>query len=51
MDNSKNNCSNKESQSQQAGGYSLSLQLGTGEKNRSELWGIKPNWSNKQNYP
>ncbi len=38
---------NKESQSQQAVGYSLSLKL---EKNRSKLWGIKPNLSNKQLY-
>ena len=38
---------NKESQSQQAVGYSLSFQLGTNKKNRSELRGIKPNWSNK----
>ncbi len=39
---------NKESQSQQAVGYSLSLQLGrTSENNRSKLRGIRPNWSNK----
>ena len=37
---------NKESQSQQAVGYSLSLQLGT-KKYRSKLRGIRPNWSNK----
>ena len=37
---------NKESQSQQARGYSLSLQLGT-KKYRSKLRGIRPNWSNK----
>src|SRR3989338_3875603 len=39
---------NKESQSQQAVGYSLSLKLGTNKKYRSELWGIKPNLSNKK---
>ena len=39
---------NKESQSQQAVGYSLSLQLGTTKNYRSKLRGIKPNWSNKE---
>ena len=39
---------NKESQSQQAVGYSLSLQMGTNENNRSKLLGIKPIWSNKK---
>ena len=38
--------SNKESQSQQAAGYSLSFQLGR-RINRSKLRGIKPNWNNK----
>ena len=38
---------NKKSQSQQAVGYSLSLQLETTRKDHSKLWGIKPNWSNK----
>jgi hypothetical protein len=37
----------KESPSQQAEGYSLSLQLGTNEKRLSKLQGIRPNWSNK----
>jgi hypothetical protein len=40
------NVINKESQPQQAVGYSLSLQMGTDE-NRSKLRGIKPIWSNK----
>ncbi len=40
---------NKESQSQQAARYSLSLQMGTNE-NRSKLRGIRPIWSN-QYYP
>lgn len=39
---------NKESQSQQAVGYSLSLQMGTSKNNRSKLRGIKPIWSNKK---
>ena len=37
---------NKESQSQQAAGHSLSFQLGR-RINRSKLRGIKPNWNNK----
>ncbi len=37
---------NKESQSQQAAGYSM-LQLGTTKNNCSKLRSIRPNWSNK----
>ena len=39
---------NKESSSQQARGYSLSLQIGTNANNHSKLEGIKPIWSNKK---
>ncbi|HLC77706.1 MAG TPA: M23 family metallopeptidase [Candidatus Nanoarchaeia archaeon] len=39
---------NKESQSQQAVGYSLSFKMGTNENNHGRLWGIKPILSNKK---
>src|SRR3989339_151108 len=39
---------NKEFQSRQATGYSLSLQIWTNENNRSKLRGIKRIWSNKK---